>query len=62
MANSIPVCGRNDGFPGELDGITFSKWGGESVKGFGNAIVPKVAFEIFKVIQKLENNSANGRR
>jgi DNA (cytosine-5)-methyltransferase 1 len=33
-----------------LDGITFSKWRQESIKGYGNAIVPQVAYEIFKVI------------
>ena len=32
----------------ELDGITFSKWRAESIKGYGNAIVPQVAYEIFK--------------
>jgi DNA (cytosine-5)-methyltransferase 1 len=52
-----PVCGGNDGLPSELDGITFSKWRQESIKGYGNAIVPQVAFEIFKVIQEMENNS-----
>jgi hypothetical protein len=25
------------------------------LKAYGNAIVPQVAFEIFKVIQKIEN-------
>ena len=48
-----PICGRNDGLPTELDGITFSKWRTESIKGYGNAIVPQVAYEIFKVIEKL---------
>lgn len=52
-----PVCGRNDGLPAELDGITLSKWRQESIKGYGNAIVPQVAFEIFKVIQEIENQS-----
>lgn len=46
-----PVCGRNDGLPSKLDGITFSKWRAESVKAYGNAIVPQVAFEIFKAIE-----------
>ncbi len=45
-----PVCSGNDGFPDELDGITFSKWRFESLKAYGNAIVPQVAFEIFKSI------------
>jgi DNA (cytosine-5)-methyltransferase 1 len=51
-----PICGGDDGIPTELDGITFSKWRAESIKGYGNAIVPQVAFEIFKVIQKINCN------
>ncbi len=47
-----PICGGNDGLPSKLDGITFSKWRAESIKGYGNAIVPQVAFEIFKAIEK----------
>lgn len=47
-----PICRRNDGFPGKLDGITFSKWREESIKAYGNAIVPQVAYEIFKDIQE----------
>jgi DNA (cytosine-5)-methyltransferase 1 len=46
-----PICGRNDGVPGGLDGITFSKWRNESVKAYGNAIVPQVAYQIFKAIE-----------
>ncbi|KAA8476859.1 DNA (cytosine-5)-methyltransferase 1 [Arcticibacter tournemirensis] len=46
-----PFCGGNDGLPAELDGITFSAWRGESVKAYGNAIVPQVALEIFRAIQ-----------
>jgi len=45
-----PVCGGNDGLPRELDGITFSKWRNESIKAYGNAIVPQVALQIFKAI------------
>jgi DNA (cytosine-5)-methyltransferase 1 len=43
-----PICGGDDGLPTQLDGITFSKWRAESIKGYGNAIVPQVAFELFK--------------
>ena len=43
-----PICGGDDGIPSKLDGITFYKWRQESIKGYGNAIVPQVAFEIFK--------------
>ena len=48
-----PICGGDDGLPTELDGITFSKWRAESIKGYGNAIVPQVALELFKIIEKL---------
>lgn len=46
-----PICSRDDGLSGRLDGITFSKWRQESVKAYGNAIVPQVAYEIFKAIE-----------
>jgi DNA (cytosine-5)-methyltransferase 1 len=45
-----PVCGGDDGLPEKLDGITFSKWREESLKAYGNAIVPQVAYQIFKSI------------
>jgi DNA-cytosine methyltransferase len=51
-----PICGGDDGIPTELDGITFSKWRAESIKGYGNAIVPQVALELFKVIEKINCN------
>jgi DNA (cytosine-5)-methyltransferase 1 len=46
-----PICGGDDGLPSKLDGITFSKWRSESIKGYGNAIVPQVAMELFKIIE-----------
>lgn len=51
-----PVCVGNDGISSRLDGITFSKWRNESIKAGGNAIVPQVAFEIFKAIQEYETS------
>ena len=45
-----PFCTGNDGLSSELDGITFSKWRQESIKGGGNAIVPQVAHQIFKAV------------
>ncbi len=48
-----PICNGDDGLSDRLDSITFSKWRNESIKGGGNAIVPQVALEIFKVIDKL---------
>jgi DNA (cytosine-5)-methyltransferase 1 len=47
-----PICSGNDGLSTKLDGITFPKWRNESIKGYGNAIVPQVAFEIFKALEK----------
>ena len=47
-----PICSGDDGISNRLDGITFPKWRAESIKGYGNAIVPQVAFEIFKAIEK----------
>ena len=38
-----------------MDGITFSKWRQESIKAYGNAIVPQVAYEIFKAIEKYKS-------
>tara|TARA_R110002153_G_scaffold153227_1_gene305043 strand:+ start:46 stop:1017 length:972 start_codon:yes stop_codon:yes gene_type:complete len=49
-----PICGGNDGISRELDGITFPKWRNESIKAYGNAVVPQVVFEIFKTIEKYE--------
>ena len=53
------ICGGDDGIPRELDSITFSKWRNQSIKAYGNAIVPQVAFQIFKAINEFErlNNS-----
>ena len=50
-----PICGGDDGIPRELDSITFPKWRNESIKAYGNAIVPQVALQIFKTIEQYEN-------
>jgi DNA (cytosine-5)-methyltransferase 1 len=50
-----PVCSGDDGLSFELDGITFSKWRNESIKGYGNAICPQVVLQIFKAIQLYES-------
>jgi DNA (cytosine-5)-methyltransferase 1 len=47
-----PLCSRDDGISSELDGITFPKWRNESIKAYGNAIVPIVALQIFKAIEE----------
>ena len=49
-----PVCGGDDGIPRELDSITFPKWRNESIKAYGNAIVPQVAYQLFKTIKQFE--------
>lgn len=49
-----PLCCRDDGLPTELDGIAFRKWRTQSIKMYGNAIVPQVAMRIFKTIQAYE--------
>jgi DNA (cytosine-5)-methyltransferase 1 len=47
---------KNDGIPEAMDGITVSQWKQQSIKAFGNAIVPQVAFEIFKCINSHERS------
>ena len=46
-----PICGGDDGISDKLDGITFPKWRAESIKAYGNAIVPQVAYQIFKALE-----------
>ena len=48
------LCGGDDGLPTKLDGITFSKWKNQSIKAYGNAIVPQVAHQLFKTIEEFE--------
>jgi DNA (cytosine-5)-methyltransferase 1 len=52
-----PICGGDDGIPCQLDGITFPKWRAESIKGYGNAIVPQIAYQLFQIIQELNENN-----
>jgi DNA (cytosine-5)-methyltransferase 1 len=51
-----PICGGDDGLPTKLDGITFSKWRNESIKGYGNAIVPQIAYQLFQIIEHETKN------
>jgi hypothetical protein len=57
-----PVCDGNDGLSAGLDtsAISFSKWRIESLKSGGNAIVPQVAYEIFKAIELTEGLGSKG--
>lgn len=50
------LCGRHDGFPPDLDGITFPKWRRESVKAYGNAICVPIAHNIYQAIQQYEQH------
>jgi len=52
-----PICSGDDGISTRLDSITFPKWRNESIKAAGNAIVPAVALQIFKAIQKYQDEN-----
>lgn len=45
-----PICRPDDGLSSGLAGISFSRWRRECIRGFGNAIVPQIALQIFKAI------------
>jgi len=45
---------KDDGVSERLDGISVSEWKRESIKAFGNAIVPQVAYEIFKSLEAVD--------
>lgn len=51
-----PVCRGNDGLPFDVVRLTVSltAWFTGSIKGYGNAIVPQVMYEIFKAIEESE--------
>ena len=55
ISNESPLYSGYDGFSYKLDNITFPKWRNESIKAYGNAIVPQVAYEIFKAIQSFDD-------
>jgi DNA (cytosine-5)-methyltransferase 1 len=46
------VCSGINGVSKKLDRITFPKWRKESIKAYGNAVVPQVVYQIFKAIEK----------
>ena len=50
-----PICTGDDGLPSELDGIAVSKWKKQTIMASGNAIVPNIAYNIFQIIQQMEN-------
>ena len=49
------ICRGDDGLPFNVDHLTISerRWRKESIKAYGNAWVPQIAFEIFKAIEKV---------
>ena len=51
-----PVHRGNDGLPFDVDRLTlsFGKWRTETLKAYGNAIVPQVMYEIFRAIEQVE--------
>ena len=48
-----PVCNGNDGLPFDISYLTlpFAQWRSKSIEALGNALVPQVAYEIFKAIE-----------
>lgn len=45
-----PICSGDDGVSPELVGITVAKHRRESLKAYGNAVVPQLVYQIFKAI------------
>jgi DNA (cytosine-5)-methyltransferase 1 len=49
------ICGGVNGFSEKLDTISFPKWRKESIKAYGNAVVPQVIHTLFKSIQDVDD-------
>lgn len=51
-----PVRRRDDGFPEGMDtySIPYKRWRNETIKAYGNALVPQVLYEIFKAIDEID--------
>lgn len=47
-----PVCSGDDGLSDRLDSITFPAWRRESIKAYGNAVVPQIPYLIFQTIEQ----------
>lgn len=47
LPTQSPVCRRDDGLPFDVDdlAIPYTRWRQESIKAYGNAIVPQVIYE-----------------
>ena len=59
-----PICRGNDGIPFNVDRLTisFARWRTESIKAYGNAWVPQVAYQIFQAIQAQEEGKLKESR
>lgn len=53
-----PIRRGDDGISFDVHrlAISFPKWCQETIKAYGNAWVPEVAYEIFRAIQIIEND------
>lgn len=51
-----PLCRKHDGFSSRLDRIAANKHRTERLKGLGNAVVPQLAYQIFKAIQQFDDS------
>ena len=51
----------DDGLPFRMDdlSVSFGKWRQESIKAYGNAWVPQVAYEIFRAIETIQEQQEN---
>ena len=56
-----PIHRGNDGIPFPLDNLTIpqTRWRTESLKAYGNAIVPQVMYRIFQAIETAEKETTN---
>jgi DNA (cytosine-5)-methyltransferase 1 len=50
-----PLCRGNDGISSRMDRIAANKHRTERLKGLGNAVVPQLAYQIFKAIQEFDD-------
>ncbi len=56
-----PVCCGDDGLSDRLDAITFPAWRRESIKAYGNAVVPQIPYLIFQTIEQYEKQNLHQR-
>lgn len=56
-----PVCRGDDGLPFDVHdlAIPFRQWREESIKAYGNTMVPQVVYEIFLAIEQVEETFTN---